>query len=332
MVNPHYHKRPSNRHPSRKISAKRRAYLSARAKRQNRNPDGSFAKGFKNNHRTGKKPQLHTTRIGLFNYHFKFGKKRKTTSKKQDIEMPVKPKTEPIAVEANAEDTETIKKQIKSSFTDKELKTVSKDGILIEVTDLPGNKAGEYSCEKDEQGRRHIRIDENAVNDNETVTHEMVHLCRDMDPERKGLNKSLIETIHGERKVRKENVPLEEALTVAETLARTDTELTKNQPGYYSYVGETNKVSSQTYLSEKEAPKDEGKTNEIISPNNVALLYKQHDVDIIKGNDKKRLLGNDSYESISKIFPQLIISRLANSKSVAIARFNKLRRKYDEKP
>ncbi len=43
------YKKTSNHNSRRRVSPRRRAYLSARARRQNRNPDGTFAKGFRKN-------------------------------------------------------------------------------------------------------------------------------------------------------------------------------------------------------------------------------------------------------------------------------------------
>ncbi len=324
------HRRSSSHYSNRRISEKRRAYLSARAKRQNRNPDGSFAKGFKkSNSRIVRMPKVRIIHAGLPHHNSNAGRKRNTVIGKQNTDISEKrTKIDSISVKGTVEETKTIEKQIESNFTKEELKTVSRNGILIEVKDLPKNKAGEYLYEKDEQGREHILLDDDAVDDNETATHEMVHLCRNMDPEREGFDKSLIETVNGKPKVKNENVPLEEALTVSETIARTDTELTKNQLGYYTGIAEADVERAKTKpdFSEKEKSEKEK------TPEDLALEYKQHDAELIKGNGKKKLLGKDAYESINKIFPKLKISRLTNNESVAISRFAKLRRKFGGKP
>ncbi len=136
-----------------------------------------------------------------------------------------------IYIKGNIKQINQIEKQIKNNFTKKEIKSATRDGLTIEVKDLPKigelKEGGRYCLQRDALGRDQILIDDTAVGDGETVTHEMVHLCRNKDPKRKGLQKSFIKTENGKRSILKKDMALEEALTVAETIMRTDSEITK---------------------------------------------------------------------------------------------------------
>ncbi len=303
MKRKYSHERRHTYRTKKRISAKRRAYLSARANRQNRNPDGTFAKGFKKKHPVKRQSRFPTSNVGLLTQLYNRYRKHRKSPKNKEKTYEKRIDAGDISIKGTTKEIDTIKKQIKSNFTSNELESVSRDGILIEVTDLPRNNAGIYLYKLDKKGREHIQIDDEAVDDNETATHEMVHLCRNKDPERRGLQKSLIRKYHDKRKVPLYDVPLEEALTVAETAARTDLELTENQAGYYRYI--------------ERLPRRKVKRED-------ALKYKREDAILLKGNTGLKIIGKRAYQRAVSLFPELWIRKLTGHRKKAINRFNKI--------
>ncbi len=303
-----YHGKQARGYKHRRVSDRRRAYLSDRAKRQNRNSDGTFAKGFKSTHVPNRRDHSSKNRPhSLLQFNNRIIRRNNNTIKPADTRTVKKMGIFDIFIKGKTHEFGTIERQISNNFTKKELDSVSNDGIYIEVKDLSKNEkkklAGQYCFKKDSRGREHIVIDDAAVGDHETVTHEMVHLCRNMDPERKGLQKSLIRVNGGKRNIKNEDVSLEEALTVAETIARTNTDFSNKHAGYYRLLKNT------------KGKKIDWKT---------ALIYKFKDAKLIKGKNRLHIIGRNAYQRVIDIFPKLKISRFEYKDVKAINRFKKL--------
>ncbi len=299
--------------------------MSDRAKRQNRNPDGTFAKGFKNQTAFSKNNRVtygKKNKWGHLNSYRNGTRERSYVETIATEEKQLRPYG--IFVKGKPEEIKTVENQIKNNFEEKELKTVDEHGIAIEVKDLSyinENLAGRYCEEKDEKGREHIVIDDDAVADNETVTHEMVHLCRHLDPERKGLQKSFLKTVDDKKIISDENVSLEEALTVAETLARTDANKTKNNVGYYSRL-----VNSKELKKENKNKADTANIKGGDRKDAKFLKDKQQDINTIKGRWKAVVIGKKAYQRIVSLFSRLNIRKLELNDVIAIDRLDDINR------
>ncbi len=113
---------------------------------------------------------------------------------------------------------------------------------------------------------------------------------------------------------------LEEVLTVAETIMRTDSEITKNQPGYYATIEEKRvaKTSETDIITQKK-----GEQTKTISREK-ALEYKQEDVNTLK---KRRIktVGESAYAHIKRLFPKLRINAIKRYNVKAIDRYNEIK-------
>ncbi|MDD2627121.1 MAG: hypothetical protein PHI87_06205 [Candidatus Methanomethylophilus sp.] len=131
-------------------------------------------------------------------------------------------------------DQERIRKMLSESFTLKEQKAISKDGMTIEVTDLPRSYAGQYYGKSD--GITYlIKVDPNYLDD-DTLLHETVHHARLVD---KGRGSNLVKSrsVYPDRVgVRGNDMALEEAATVAETHARQGDYRVSSNPHYYGLI------------------------------------------------------------------------------------------------
>ncbi|MCQ2078849.1 MAG: hypothetical protein MJZ38_02165 [archaeon] len=216
-----------------------------------------------------------------------------------------------IRVEGTKEEIKAVESQLTSNFDKEELRDASKNGISITFKELTkeGIKkiAGRYLF-KTHNGREQILIDVDAAGDHETITHEMTHLCRHMDPNRKGFEKSRVFQVGDEKKIREEDIPLEEALTVAETIARVDPDQTRTNVGYYTSILTDDK---QSISREK------------------ALIFKNEDIATIKKACQTVIIKREYPKKIVECFNRLRIKHLGSGANTAWNRFKELRRQKD---
>jgi len=133
-----------------------------------------------------------------------------------------------------------IRMVLRDSFTQKELETMGKGGLIVRITPVEEGKAGAYRRKRQDMEMPEIHLDEQLTED--IVTHEFVHHARTVDESRTGFAKTAYKTVNGlfdmifyiknELDIRN----LEEATTVAETTARTKSPA-KNPSGYFDYIG-----------------------------------------------------------------------------------------------
>jgi len=78
---------------------------------------------------------------------------------------------------------ETLKKQydriLDRSFTEEEAERLRREGVSITVAEMDENVAGAYGGYS--KGKHHIIIDKGALNDDEALTHELVHALKEKD-------------------------------------------------------------------------------------------------------------------------------------------------------
>lgn len=146
------------------------------------------------------------------------------------------------------QDQKTIRNVLTNSFTIREQKEIFKNGMTIDIVKLKDNVAGEYHGRKD--GMSHlIRIDPRYVDDGDTLLHEAVHHARLVDAKRgKTLTKMRSRDPHRVA-VHRDDVALEEAATVSETLARQRNYKQPNNAGYHALVPKNGK-DAKTMISE----------------------------------------------------------------------------------
>ena len=127
-------------------------------------------------------------------------------------------------------DRAKIRRALRSSFSQSELEQISGDNALyIEVAPVDKSHSGSYQARA---GRRPAKIVlETPTPD--TITHEVVHHLRKIDPSRTGVAKAR-PTPRDPKRYRDVN-NVEEAATVAEAAART-TRPAKTPSGYYDDI------------------------------------------------------------------------------------------------
>ena len=148
-------------------------------------------------------------------------------------------KTRRIAVIGTPSERDVITRTLTRNFTDQELTAAVKDGGMVIIQGPTGhsNWIGMYTRRQASNETPDIVL---KSLDEDTITHEMVHHMRDVDPLRKGFSKTpILIDVTGHYQDRKDLsydsvTNLEEAATVAEATLRTEG-LSENS-GYYGYL------------------------------------------------------------------------------------------------
>lgn len=135
-------------------------------------------------------------------------------------------------------DQEKIRKMLSESFTLKEQKEISKEGVTIEITDI--DDAGQYHGKRD--GMTYlIRVNPDFLDD-DTLLHETIHHSRMVDPSRKTKLTSSRSKSRERVIMIDKDVSLEEAATVAETAVRQGGYTASKNPSYYGILSKDKKT------------------------------------------------------------------------------------------
>ena len=124
-----------------------------------------------------------------------------------------------IAVDGTPEQIKKIRSTIANSFTVKEQKAlVKKGGITVHVVDLPGDNAAIYKGKSNGMSYQ-IFVDPKYIDD-DSFLHEVVHHSRMVDDGRSGILIKSRSSNDQTVRILTDDVALEEAATILETLAR----------------------------------------------------------------------------------------------------------------
>ncbi len=145
-------------------------------------------------------------------------------------------------------DQERIRKILGDSFTLKEQRAISKEGMTIEITDLPEGYAGQYYGRNDDITYL-IKVDPRFLDD-DTLLHEMVHHSRLVDKDRTSTLVKSMSKSNAKILVNPRDVSLEEAATVAETTVRQGDYIQPKDPHYYGPISKINKKDPYAMIVE----------------------------------------------------------------------------------
>ena len=178
-------------------------------------------------------------------------------------------------------DRAKIRRDVRASFTQEELKRISgKDGLIISTGITDKEHSGVYMPKS--RGTCAYIVVEDPSNE-DTVIHEVTHHLRVIDPKRNDISKAINPNVKNPRRFRDIN-NVEEAATVAEAAART-TKPTKRPSGYYGDIDEVKKGKKS-----KKAAYDE-------------------DRKIMTYGTNKPVVGKKAIESVNKNFEKTNISK-----------------------
>lgn len=143
-----------------------------------------------------------------------------------------------IAVDGTPEQQEILRSVIADCFTVKEQKAlVKKGGVVVHIDDLPDGYAAIYQGKKDGMSFQ-ITVDPKYVKKtDDSFLHELVHHSRLVDDDREGVLMRSRSSDESLVVVLPDDVSLEEAATVLETLARHTPYDDPEYPSYHGYVG-----------------------------------------------------------------------------------------------
>ena len=142
-----------------------------------------------------------------------------------------------VAVFGDKGDREKVRRTIEDSFTVKEQKALVEDaGITVTVKSLPADRAAQYRG-MDNGMSYAIDVDPKTIQDPDSLLHELVHHSRLVDKNREGILTKSRSQDGREIKMRAEDLALEEAATVSETLTRMTPYRKARDASYHGLVG-----------------------------------------------------------------------------------------------